>query len=126
MTRTDFYNRYGNFSNHDVFMRDLELVIKEAMRPKIENAKMLLREICQHQKQEFDNVQTKCRNRELAYCRFIFGRIAVTHLQMTLEAVGNIIGRNHSTVIYGIKQTESVREIRELYEEVYEYLKPVL
>lgn len=49
-------------------------------------------------------LRTKSRKRELLYLRYEFLYYCVKHLGLTLKYAGELIGKNHATVINAIKQ----------------------
>lgn len=58
--------------------------------------------VCKHLKVDKGRVIRKGRKREVVHARFMIFYILRTYTRMSLKEVGDIFGRDHSTVIHGV------------------------
>jgi chromosomal replication initiator protein len=63
-------------------------------------------------------MKSKTRDREVTEARQIYFKRARDITKLSSTAIGRLVGRDHSTVLYGIKLVNDVKGIRERY---YEY-----
>lgn len=60
------------------------------------------------------DLKSKCRKRELVYTRLVLFQYLRTQ-KMTMYAIGNIFNKDHSTVVYGLKQYELLDKNKKHY-----------
>ena len=60
------------------------------------------------------DLTSKCRKRELVYTRLVLFQYLRTQ-KMTMYAIGNIFNKDHSTVVYGLKQYELLDKNKKHY-----------
>ena len=60
------------------------------------------------------DLTSKCRKRELVYTRLVLFQYLRTQ-KMTMYAIGNIFKKDHSTVVYGLKQYELLDKNKKHY-----------
>ena len=53
------------------------------------------------------NILSSSRDHEIVINRWLYYKLAKEHTQYSLRLIGEIVGRNHATVIYGLKQFEN-------------------
>jgi hypothetical protein len=60
------------------------------------------------------DLTSKCRKREIVYTRLVLFQYLRTQ-KLTMYAIGNIFKKDHSTVIYGLKQYEMLDKNKKHY-----------
>ncbi len=60
------------------------------------------------------DLTSKCRKREIVYTRLVLFQYLRTQ-KMTMYAIGNIFNKDHSTVVYGLKQYELLDKNKKHY-----------
>ena len=53
------------------------------------------------------NILSSSRDHEIVINRWLYYALAKEHTEYSLREIGEIVGRNHATVIYGLKQFEN-------------------
>ena len=53
------------------------------------------------------NILSSSREHEIVINRWLYYTLAKEHTEYSLREIGEIVGRNHATVIYGLKQFEN-------------------
>jgi len=53
------------------------------------------------------NILSSSRDHEVVINRWLYYTLAKEYTQYSLREIGEIVGRNHATVIYGLKQFEN-------------------
>lgn len=56
------------------------------------------------------NILSSSRDHEVVINRWLYYTLAKEYTQYSLREIGEIVGRNHATVIYGLKQFENERQ----------------
>ena len=60
------------------------------------------------------DLKSKCRKRELVYTRLVLFQY-LRNQKMTMYAIGNIFNKDHSTIVYGLKQYELLDKNKKHY-----------
>jgi len=60
------------------------------------------------------DLTSKCRKREIVYTRLVLFQYLRTQ-KLTMYAIGNIFKKDHSTVVYGLKQYEMLDKNKKHY-----------
>jgi hypothetical protein len=55
------------------------------------------------------NILSSSRDHEVVINRWLYYTLAKEYTKYSLREIGEVVGRNHATVIYGIKQFENER-----------------
>jgi hypothetical protein len=81
----------------------------------------ILEEVSQKSRIPVDVLKSPCKKRELADARFMYYKRAKEILgsSVSYASIGVEVGKNHATVLNGIKRVEEVKELRDMYEEYY-------
>lgn len=70
---------------------------------------MTLQEIKTLVEQETNNtLNSKTRKREIVYTRSVYFKLCKLHTQQSLAAIGKPVGRDHATVLHGIRLFDNV------------------
>lgn len=64
-------------------------------------------------------LQNKGRKREVVDARFVYYRRAKKYTKESLYQIGSLVGKDHATVISGLRQAKNTRQVIELYEKCY-------
>ena len=56
------------------------------------------------------NILSSSRDHEVVINRWLYYTLAKQYTQYSLREIGEVVGRNHATVIYGLKQFENERQ----------------
>ncbi len=56
------------------------------------------------------NILSSSRDHEIVINRWLYYTLAKEYTHYSLREIGEIVGRNHATVIYGLKQFENERQ----------------
>lgn len=73
------------------------------------------------------NLNTKSRKRELVYARAIYFKLARHFTLQSYDSIGKLVGRDHATVLHGIKILDNVIAEYEIeYLKVYTDLKKII
>ena len=56
------------------------------------------------------NILSSSRDHEVVINRWLYYTLAKEYTQYSLREIGEVVGRNHATVIYGLKQFENERQ----------------
>lgn len=67
-----------------------------------------------------DDMRSSSRKREVVEARQFYFKKAKDSTKASFSAIGKIVHRDHSTVIYGISVVDTVEVVRERYEELFE------
>lgn len=67
-------------------------------------------------------IDQKTRLRPIAEARFIFSLLCKKHLKCTLKSIADVIDRDHTSVVYGIKQAEYLKSKYIVFRTKYENL----
>ena len=99
---------------------------REILRPKIDitqtSAKWadVMRAICQIYNITPDDIYSKNRTQHILYARHTFNYICRRTLRMSLESIGRIINRDHSTIIHSVRQTQDLIEYDRNFAKTYQ------
>lgn len=101
---------YSNLENTDITM---EVAVKELQniispdKPKEITPQLIMDVVCEHFHIEPDQIISKSRSSEIAKPRQIAMYLCKNMTDASLESIGSILGgRDHSTIIHGIKKIE--------------------
>lgn len=67
----------------------------------------------------FDALKSKDRNREIVEARFFYFYRARNLTKIPLRIIGDLVNRNHASVIHGVRMVDECREIKERYNELF-------
>jgi len=99
---------------------------REILRPKIDitqtSAKWadVMRAVCQIYNITPDDIYSKNRTQHILYARHTFNYICRRTLRMSLESIGRIINRDHSTIIHSVRQTQDLIEYDRNFAKTYQ------
>ena len=92
--------------NMDIAVQELQNIINPD-KPKEITLQLIVEIVCEHFQVSLDQIISKSRSNEIARPRFIAMYLAKNMTDSSLEAIGTYLGgRDHSTVIHGIKKIE--------------------
>lgn len=98
---------------------------REILRPKIDIREHkhqwsdVMRCVCQVFNLTPDDIYSPIRTQQIIYARHTFNHICRTRLNMSLEAIGRIINRDHSTIIHSVRQTNDLIEYDKQFDKTY-------
>lgn len=105
---------------------------REILRPNIDITQTsaqwadVMRAVCQVYNITPDDIYSKNRTQHILYARHTFNYICRRTLTMSLESIGRIINRDHSTIIHSVKQTQDLiqydRNFAKTYQQTLELL----
>jgi hypothetical protein len=79
----------------------------------------ILQEVCSITGYTKEQLQSKTRKREIVDLRKVYFRRCREITKATLEKIGELVNRDHATVMYGINEAMSTAEIIKLYDKVF-------
>jgi hypothetical protein len=79
----------------------------------------ILEEVADKTRIPVTDLKSRSRARDVADARFIYYRRSREITKDPLSRIGRLVDRDHATVLYGIKQALSTREVATLYERCY-------
>lgn len=79
----------------------------------------VLLDVCKKTGFKPEDLYLRSRVRELVEARFIYFRRAREVTTASLEEIGDVLGLDHATVLYGIRKAREERELRTRYERYY-------
>ena len=79
----------------------------------------ILYDVCKKVRISHNTLCNTTKTRDIVEARYIYFYRARKLTNASYERIGRLVNRDHSTVIYGIKQVDDVREIREKYDSLY-------
>ena len=68
------------------------------------------------------DIRKNTRKREYVYARMVFIKIMREEFMMTLETIGKYLGRAHCTVVYALKNWDTIESYEPKYYKVYQYI----
>lgn len=71
-------------------------------------------------------IDQKTRLRPIAEARFIYSSLCRKYLGCSLQTIGNAIDRDHSTILYGVRQAENLKSIDSVFETKYQNLNKLV
>lgn len=83
------------------------------------NLQSILREVAQRTQIPVEELKSRSRKREVCDARFVYYRRARQVTTEPLRRIGQLLGRDHATVHYGINEATNTREVAELYINTY-------
>lgn len=110
-------------NQYEKLIHDLK---REILRPRIDvktnKAKWTdaMRVVCQVYNITPDDIYSKNRTQHILYARHTFNYICRRTLTMSLESIGRIINRDHSTIIHSVKQTQDLIEYDRNFAKTYQ------
>lgn len=99
---------------------------REILRPKIDIREQrhqwgdVMRCVCQVFQLTPDDIYSTTRKQQIIYARHTFNHICRTRLNMSLESIGRIINRDHSTIIHSVRQTNDLIEYDKQFDRTYQ------
>ena len=100
--------------SNNTFLRRTYFSYPGSTNPKVGKLKditlmELLQTVCEHQKQQIEDVMTKSRAREIVQVRQLFSFFQKKYFEKTsLQAIADVTGHNHATVISSIKHVKAL------------------
>ena len=70
----------------------------------IEELESILDKVCKHLELDVPRIKAKGRTRTNANARFYYFYLAKRYTEYSLASIGAVVGKDHATVIYGIRQ----------------------
>ena len=67
------------------------------------------------------DIRSKTRKRKVVYSRFIFFHL-MRNKNFSLEKIGSFLGKDHATVIHGLKQFDNLIEYEDFKEQYYKVI----
>ena len=116
-------------NHYERLIQDLK---REILRPKIDvrtnKAKWTdaMRVVCQVYQITPDDIYSRIRKQHILYARHTFNYVCRKTLGMSLDSIGRIINRDHSTIIHSVRQTQDLidydRNFAKTYQQTLELL----
>lgn len=66
-----------------------------------------------------EELKSRSRKRDVADARFVYYRHARATTKETLNRIGQLVKRDHSGVVHGIREAQKVKEVKELYKRCF-------
>ena len=79
----------------------------------------ILRDVSRRTNFTIMELMSRIRSRELSDARFVFYRRCKEVSKASLKQIGMVVGRDHATVLHGIRQAENTYNVVKLYEKCY-------
>ena len=104
----------------------------EILRPKVDIRDNrhewcdVMRCVCQVWQLTPDDIHSPIRTQQIVYGRHTFNFICRTVLGMSLESIGRILNRDHSTIINSIKKTQDLIEYDKQFARTYKQIIELL
>ena len=80
----------------------------------------ILQDVCHRTGISLLLIKSRLRKRNIADARCVYFLRARKLTKSTLESIGELVNRDHATVLHGIAEANKVKEIQELYKRCYE------
>ena len=97
-----------------------ELHIDIALHGRNAGLGSILSEVSGVMKVPIDSLKSKTREREVAVARQFYFKRAKQFTKASLKMIGELVNRDHATVLHGIKVVDECPSIRDTYEEMFE------
>lgn len=122
-----FFTNFGiddtMFMAMELAWEKIEIHYRRVTQKEVDNLQFtthqVLLDVCAKTGFKPDDLCTRSRIRELVEARFIFFRRAREVTTASLAEIGEVLGLDHATVIYGIRKAREERELRTRYEKLY-------
>lgn len=98
----------------EIIMANLQNHQKHAM-----SLEDILREVALKTETQVQQLKDRSRERNVVDARFLFFKRAWVLTGFTLARIGEVVNRDHATVLHGIREIDSVRELQTLYHQHY-------
>jgi chromosomal replication initiator protein len=99
---------------------------KSGLKAQIEKAEIIIAKVATFYGMANKDIRGKCRQRELVKARWIAMYFIRQQTDFTLKTIGDMFGRDHTTVIHAIRMFQQDREVNEQYELTYHQIKQKL
>lgn len=116
-------NYYKNHTGSH-FFKELRIEIGIDLRSKTINS--ILKEVAEVTEIPIEVLKMKTRKREIVEARQFYFKRAKMFTKRSLASIGALVGKDHATVLHGIKTVNNIIEVKEKYEELFEGKKRVL
>lgn len=114
----DIINRfYINDENGPRFLKEIK--IEASLNVKQVNLNGILFDISQKSRIPIETLKAKTRKREVVEARQIYFKRAKELTTSSLASIGELVGRDHATVLHGIKTVGNVKELGQLYKHYF-------
>ena len=80
----------------------------------------ILQDVCYRTGINLRLIKSKLRWREIVDARCVYYLRAKELTRSSLSSIGELVNRDHATVLHGIAEANKVKEIQELYKRCYE------
>jgi chromosomal replication initiation ATPase DnaA len=120
---------FTDFSTGDILIRLVEKIDKEKPiykktlpggTEKYQNTlESILKDISDKTKISIEKLLDKTRKREVCDARFVFYRRAKRCTKKSLARIGEFVGKDHATVLHGIREAENTKQVVELYDRCF-------
>lgn len=91
--------------------------VKKETMPKLKHSNSvpipahdIIKMVCEYYNLEFDKVTSKDRSRYVCYPRHILMLLLYTYCDRSLKTTGDILNRDHTTVLHGIRTIQNLTE----------------
>lgn len=121
---TDVIRKYY-YRDDSGFIFSKEIKIEAILGYKSKSLASILKYISEKVEIPVDILKMKTRKREIVEARQFYFKEAKKQTNHSLAKIGAFVGKDHATVIHGIKTVNDVREVREKYEELFEGKIPI-
>ena len=98
-----------------VYKRCLEADLRTTHTP----LARILNEVSKSTGVSLDNLKSSRRNRNYADARYVYMRRAKEVTFCSFREIGLLVGKDHASVIHGVKQAQRVKQVVELYDLCY-------
>jgi hypothetical protein len=76
-------------------------------------------DVCSRTNTHPDVMRSQTRQREVVDARFVYYRRAKEKTKASLKKIGEVVNRDHATVLHGVKEAYTTAQVVELYERYY-------
>ena len=68
------------------------------------------------------DIRKDTRKREYVYARQVFSKIMREEFMMTMDTIGKYLGRSHCSIVYAMKNWDTIESYEPQYYKVYQYI----
>jgi hypothetical protein len=80
----------------------------------------ILEDVAEKTKTTVEDLKRKTRKREIVDARYVYFKRAKELTSKSLSAIGSIVGKDHASVLHGIREANTTKQVSELYNECFE------
>jgi hypothetical protein len=80
----------------------------------------ILEDVADKTKTTVEDLKRKTRKREIVDARYVYFKRAKELTSKSLSAIGSIVGKDHASVLHGIREANTTKQVSELYNECFD------